>query len=212
MDNRISACGHFLKDQNMFNIIFEIKISDNSRLQNFQKFKANEKSNLNLFIHELIHALGFVHEQSRPDRDFYKFPSSFGDIMGFKYDYDSIMHYSSFDFSKNGLPTIVPLQQANFLMNKFNQKVGSAIGLASRMLNDSEKIKILAIFCLSFHYLVYQNLFKMLKFCQSYLNNFEFGVQIKTNLYIFCSSTFPFPTGRVEEESRKRNVQASFIL
>lgn len=73
-------------------------------------------------IHELMHVLGFLHEQNRKERD------SFVDIQlqniqrnaipnfqrmsntvafGVTYDYGSVMHYSPTAFSKNGQPTIV---------------------------------------------------------------------------------------------------------
>uniref|UniRef100_A0A1B0CBX3 Metalloendopeptidase n=1 Tax=Lutzomyia longipalpis TaxID=7200 RepID=A0A1B0CBX3_LUTLO len=77
-------------------------------------------------IHEFMHALGFLHEQNREDRDSYvqiqtqniqfgfesdfqaAAPGSTNDF-GVSYDYSSVMHYSSTAFSRNGLPTIVPL-------------------------------------------------------------------------------------------------------
>ncbi|XP_069692116.1 hatching enzyme 1.2-like isoform X2 [Periplaneta americana] len=76
-------------------------------------------------IHELLHALGIFHEQSRADRDQFvdvhveniipEFLVNFNKeslentTYSFEYDYESIMHYGAYYFSKGkGLPTITP--------------------------------------------------------------------------------------------------------
>lgn len=73
-------------------------------------------------MHEFIHAIGFYHEQSRPDRDRYvtivtenispsnryNFRLRSNDLtFNVPYDGLSIMHYTSKAFSRNGKDTIV---------------------------------------------------------------------------------------------------------
>ncbi len=74
-----------------------------------------------LIAHELAHALGVSHEQSRSDRDTYVRINTENIQAGKEhnftirntsnltpYDFESIMHYSRTGFSSNGLPTIEP--------------------------------------------------------------------------------------------------------
>uniref|UniRef100_A0A8C6WEQ3 Metalloendopeptidase n=1 Tax=Neogobius melanostomus TaxID=47308 RepID=A0A8C6WEQ3_9GOBI len=70
--------------------------------------------------HELLHALGFHHEQKRSDRDQYirvrlenvisgkehNFDKVNTLNQGTSYDYGSVMHYSKYAFSKNNQPTM----------------------------------------------------------------------------------------------------------
>jgi hypothetical protein len=76
--------------------------------------------------HELMHVLGFYHEQSRPDRDDFlqinlenvepPMQHNFNKYVwgstvfnqGSTYDYASVMHYGTTAFSMNGKPTMIP--------------------------------------------------------------------------------------------------------
>ncbi|XP_066912380.1 zinc metalloproteinase nas-14-like isoform X2 [Clytia hemisphaerica] len=79
--------------------------------------------------HEILHALGFNHEQSRTDRDnfveiqweniqagkesnFKKMSDMTLVSQKSKYDYESVMHFSNTTFSKNGKETIVAAKNA----------------------------------------------------------------------------------------------------
>lgn len=82
-----------------------------------------------IIIHELLHALGYIHMHNRPDRDNHvkvlwnnidqRFLSEFSKVdegtfnyYGTPYDYQSIMHYGPTAFSKNGARTITPRNSA----------------------------------------------------------------------------------------------------
>jgi len=77
-------------------------------------------------IHEMLHAIGFYHEQSRPDRDDYvtvvwdkieeglehnfrKYTEEEVTTYGAPYDYGSVLHYGPLGFSIDGSPTLIPV-------------------------------------------------------------------------------------------------------
>ncbi|CAK8678188.1 unnamed protein product [Clavelina lepadiformis] len=79
--------------------------------------------------HEMMHAIGIYHEQSRPDRDGYviievdnidadklhnfdKYTYDEVDDRRVSYDYNSVMHYGDTSFSNNGKKTIVTVDPA----------------------------------------------------------------------------------------------------
>ncbi|XP_048504685.1 seminal metalloprotease 1 [Athalia rosae] len=103
-----------------------------------------------IVLHELMHAIGFYHQQSAADRDdwvaihwdnikegrehnFKKYDNATVTDYGIPYDYQSIMHYSSHAFSKNGEPTITSKREES-------QELGQRKGFTDK---DIAKINLM---------------------------------------------------------------------
>lgn len=101
-------------------------------------------------LHEIMHAIGFFHEQNRYERDNYiqvlyhnirsDMKQNFAKIgqekatgLGIPYDYGSVMHYKLNSFSRNGKPTLKPLKTI-----PDNIKIGQRIGFS---ISDIKKIR-----------------------------------------------------------------------
>ncbi|KAK3528126.1 hypothetical protein QTP86_023852, partial [Hemibagrus guttatus] len=99
--------------------------------------------------HEFLHALGFHHEQTRSDRDDHvrillqnviqgqehNFDKVNTNNLNTPYDYNSVMHYSRFAFSKNRQPTILPIPDNNV-----------AIGRATEM-SRNDILRVNRLYC-----------------------------------------------------------------
>ncbi|XP_068567593.1 hatching enzyme 1.2-like [Cebidichthys violaceus] len=97
--------------------------------------------------HELLHALGFNHEQTRSDRDNYirvewaniidGMSYNFNKIatlnQGTPYDYGSVMQYEKYAFSKNNRPTMVPIPNSNVAFGQATQMSNNDIVRLNRL-------------------------------------------------------------------------------
>ena len=95
-------------------------------------------------MHEIMHTLGFFHEQSRTDRDKYvvinwenilngseknfrRYSQKDIDHLGENYDYLSLMHYTKYAFSKNRKQTITPIDESVRLDHSSTKNVPSSV-------------------------------------------------------------------------------------
>eukprot|EP01006_Ploeotia_vitrea_P048494 TRINITY_DN67242_c3_g13_i1.p1 TRINITY_DN67242_c3_g13~~TRINITY_DN67242_c3_g13_i1.p1 ORF type:complete len:1075 (+),score=80.39 TRINITY_DN67242_c3_g13_i1:42-3266(+) len=90
-------------------------------MKGLQKVFVGPECDFRTLVHELGHVVGLLHEQARPDRDeFVKmdfanmqesarglFKIETLGLSPFEYDYGSVMHYGTYSFNNDGLPTCI---------------------------------------------------------------------------------------------------------
>ncbi|KAK5624136.1 hypothetical protein CRENBAI_010933 [Crenichthys baileyi] len=123
--------------------------------------------------HELLHALGFYHEQSRSDRDDYvkiwwdeieegkqhnfnKYEDDFITDLNTPYDYESIMHYRPLSFNKNeSIPTITTT------IPYFNDVIGQRLDFSEVDITRLNRMYA----CAETHTLLDQCTFELINIC-----------------------------------------------
>ncbi|XP_064411315.1 meprin A subunit alpha [Latimeria chalumnae] len=131
--------------------------------------------------HEILHALGFYHEQSRTDRDdyvqiwweeiipgmehnFVTYDDGFITDLNTPYDYESVMHYGPYSFNKNSdVPTITAKIPA------FNDVIGQRLDLSAIDLQRLNRMYD----CTSSHTLLDQCAFEFTNICGMIQNEQE---------------------------------------
>ncbi|GEM_PF-1350201 len=111
--------------------------------RNYLKISPN--AGKGVIVHEILHALGVFHEQSRSDRGnhininyenmnnntqtYHQFNIMPGSVAGGSFDFQSIMMYGSYFFSNNGLPTITKLNGDTIREQRVGMSVGDVNGI-----------------------------------------------------------------------------------
>nr|XP_033793456.1 meprin A subunit alpha [Geotrypetes seraphini] len=143
-------------------------------LQTGQNLSIGERCDYKAIVeHEILHALGFYHEQSRTDRDdyvqiwwdqiesgmehnFVAYDDNFITDLNTPYDYESVMHYGPFSFNKDpDIPTITAKIPA------FNDIIGQRLEFSAQ---DIERLNNMYR-CTSSHTLLDQCSFEYINIC-----------------------------------------------
>ncbi|XP_034435235.1 meprin A subunit alpha [Hippoglossus hippoglossus] len=138
--------------------------------------------------HELLHALGFYHEQSRSDRDNYvkiwwdqieegmehnfkKYEDDFITDLNTPYDYESVMHYRPLSFNKNeSVPTITTT------IPYFNDVIGQRLDFSAVDITRLNRMYD----CANTHTLLDQCSFELINICGMIQNEDENADWVQT--------------------------------